>query len=91
VVAVKLLVKAMVPVVAVNVTVPSLTVPLKVRPPEFVTVRAPAPLMLLATVVESVRSNTSVPLLLTAPLPSAPDVPPLPICSVPAVIVVAPV
>ncbi len=87
----KLLVKEIVPVVPVNVTVPSLTVPLNVMPPELVTVSAPAPLMVLATVVESVRLKMSVPLLLTDPLPSAPDVPPSPICSVPALMVVAPV
>ena len=48
------------------------------------------PLTLLARVYASERLICSVPLLLTAPEPNVPVVPPLPTSSVPAEIVVAP-
>jgi hypothetical protein len=42
------------------------------------------------TVIASLRLKVSVALFVTAPVPSVPVVPPLPICSVPALIVVVP-
>ena len=56
--------------------------------PAWVTV--PVPLMALATVIESLRLKTSAALLVTELLPRLPDVPPLPICRVPVLIVVTP-
>jgi hypothetical protein len=47
--------------------------------------------MPFATEIVSVRLNTSAALSVTAPVPSVPDVPPLPIWSVPPLIVVVPV
>ncbi|CAJ0895306.1 hypothetical protein R20233_03914 [Ralstonia sp. LMG 32965] len=52
--------------------------------------RLPAPLMLPAYVTASLRLKASVPLLTMLPA-TEPVVPPLPICSVPVVMVVAPV
>ena len=54
-------------------------------------VKLPVPLMSLAIVKLSERLICSAPLLLTAPDPKEPAVPPLPTSSVPAEIVVAPV
>ena len=51
---------------------------------------APEPLMLSDRDTASERLICSVPLLLTAPVPSVPAVPPLPISSVPALMEVAP-
>ena len=48
------------------------------------------PLIALATVIASDRLNVSVALLVTAPVPSVPAVPPAPTCRVPAEIVVMP-
>ena len=53
-----------------------------VRPPAPLLVSAPVPPMALATVTLSERLKTSVPLSVTAPLPSVPMVPPSPICKV---------
>ena len=50
----------------------------------------PVPLITLATVIALLRLKSATPLLTTAPVPSVPVVPPLPICSVPALIVVVP-
>ncbi|MBI3197729.1 MAG: hypothetical protein HYZ40_09520 [Rhodospirillales bacterium] len=44
----------------------------------------------MATVIASDRLKARVALLVTAPLPRVPAVPPLPICRVPAEIVVGP-
>ncbi len=52
--------------------------------------RFPVPLIALLTVSALLRSNTSAALLVTAPVPSVPAVPPAPTCSVPALIVVVP-
>ena len=52
--------------------------------------RAPLPLMALPTVIVSERSNWRLALSVTGPVPSEPVVPPAPICSWPALIVVAP-
>ena len=52
---------------------------------------APLPLIALASVTVSLRLKLSVPSLTIAPAPMLPVVPPLPICNVPAPIVVAPV
>ena len=54
------------------------------------TTTLPLPPIALATVVSSERLKLSVPLLVTAPLPKLPLVPPLPICRVPALMVVPP-
>ena len=54
-------------------------------------VKLPVPLMSLAKLKLSERLICSVPLLITAPVPSVPVVPPLPTSSMPAEIVVAPV
>ena len=51
----------------------------------------PVPEMALETVSALERLNTRVPLLVVAPVPSVPVVPPSPTCSVPAEIVVVPV
>ena len=53
-------------------------------------VTEPVPPMSLATVTASLRLNTSEALSVTAPVPSVPAVPPLPICRVPEEIVVVP-
>lgn len=50
----------------------------------------PDPVITLPTVITSDRLKASVPLSVTAPEPSDPDVPPAPTCSVPAEIVVPP-
>ena len=79
-----------------------LTVPVKLLLPVSATTSvsagplmnsAPAPLMSFATSTMPVRSIRKVAPLatLTAPLPSVPVAPSLPICSVPALIVVGPV
>ena len=47
----------------------------------------PVPEMLFETVIVSVRPNVSTPLSVTAPLPSVPVVPPLPIYKVELVVV----
>jgi hypothetical protein len=65
---------------AVNVVVPL---------PAWVT--EPAPEIALPTVIASLRLNASAALSVTLPEPKEPLVPPLPICNVPAVMVVAPV
>ena len=52
---------------------------------------APLPLIALASVTVSLRLTLRVPSLTIAPAPMLPDVPPSPICKVPAPIVVAPV
>src|SRR4029079_4272951 len=79
-------------------SVPALTVvaPLYVLAPVSVSVpapsfvNAPVPLIALATANESLRLNVRAALFTTAPVPSVPIVPPLPIWSVPAEIVVVP-
>jgi hypothetical protein len=65
-------------------------VPVSVNVPAPSFVSAPVPLIALATVNESLRLNVSVELFTTAPVPRVPVVPPLPICNVPALIVVVP-
>ena len=66
--------------------------PVRVVVPVPACVSVPLPLMTPATVSASLRLKISVPPLTTSgPAPSVPVVPPLPICSVPALIVVAPV
>ena len=65
--------------------------PVNVRVPAPNLARAPVPLMVCVRLNASERLICSVPLLLTAPVPKVPAVPPLPISSVPAEIVVAPV
>ena len=64
--------------------------PVRVRVLVCSLVRPPEPLMLLASVRLPVRLICSVPLLLTAPVPSVPAAPPLPTSKVPAEMVVAP-
>ena len=51
-------------------------------------VRLPLPLMALPTVTVPLRLKLSAALSVTAPEPSEPLAPPLPICSVPALMVV---
>jgi hypothetical protein len=53
-------------------------------------VTPPVPLMGLVTAMLSERLNASVASLTTPALPSVPVVPPLPICRVPALMVVRP-
>ena len=50
----------------------------------------PGPLIALLKVGLDVRSKVSAELLTTLPVPSEPPLPPFPICSVPALIVVTP-
>ena len=64
--------------------------PDRVVTPELLMLTAPAPEMALATVTSSERLMARVALFATAPVPSAPVVPPSPICKVPALMVVAP-
>lgn len=64
--------------------------PDRVVTPEPLMLTAPAPAIALAMVTLSERLKARVPLLVTAPAPREPDVPPLPICKVPALMVVAP-
>jgi hypothetical protein len=67
-------------------------VPLSVSVPLPFFVRAPVPEMILESVIESLRLKTSVPLLVIALLEEMePVVPPVPIWSVPALMVVVPV
>ncbi len=54
------------------------------------TLICPVPLMTLLTVNESERLKARTPSFITDPLPGVPDVPPLPIWSVPASIEVVP-
>ena len=65
-----------------------LAVSVSVLPP--LTETLPVPLMALATVTASLRLKLSAALLVTDPPPKVPDVAPLPICSVPALMVVVP-
>jgi len=53
--------------------------------------RPPVPLIAIGSWTVPVRLMTSVPLLVTAPVPIAPVLPPLPMFSVPPAIVVGPV
>jgi len=62
---------------------------MSVPPPIWLTI--PVPEMLFATVIVSLRLKASVALSTTLAVPSVPEVPPLPICSVPDEMVVVPV
>ena len=69
-------------------------VPLKTTVPALIRqsiCTPPVPVMAFGTVSVPVRSKRSVPLLITSPVPRLPLAPSLPICSVPALIVVSPV
>jgi hypothetical protein len=63
----------------------------KVVVPAPLWVKLPVPLIVLARLTASLLFTASEPLLVIAPLPSEPVVPPLPIRSVPALITVPPV
>ena len=65
--------------------------PVRVRVLLSSLVSPPVPLMSLAIAMLSERLICSVPLLITAPVPSVPVVPALPTSSVPAEMVVVPV
>ena len=65
-------------------------VPVNVVVPAPILVTLPVPEMLLAIVFVLERLKTRLALLMTAPLPSVPAVPPLPTCRTPALIVVVP-
>ena len=64
--------------------------PDKVKVPGALICTAPVPAITFENVVVSLRSSTSVPLLVTMPEPSKPVVPPLPTSIVPLLIVVPP-
>ena len=90
------------PVAAVCVplirSVPAVTVvapvyvfaPVRVSVPGPSCVSVPLPLTTCASVTASLRFTIRAPVLLIGPLPTLPVVPPVPSCSVPAAIVVAP-
>ena len=58
--------------------------------PEPLKLTTPVPEMALPTVTASLRLKASVALSTTFSVPSVPEVPPLPICKVPAEMVVVP-
>ena len=66
-----------------------LAVSVVVPVPAWVTVPVPE-ILALTTKALSLRLKTRAPLSVMAPVPMVPDVPPLPICKVPALMVVVP-
>lgn len=69
---------------------PAEFVPVKLVVPPPIWLMMPEPVTPLPTVIALERLKAKVALLVTAPLPSVPVVPALPICSVPAATVVMP-
>ena len=65
-------------------------VPVRITVPDPACVKDPVPLITFDTVKVPVSLNISALLLVILPEPKVPVVPPLPICNVPAVIVVTP-